>query len=317
MSTAPRTGAVEPFRFEDGALLILDQRALPAEERWIRCDTADQVADCIRTLAVRGAPAIGIAAAYAMALADDRDAAAELLRSTRPTAVNLAWALERCRDADDPLEMARQLHREQHEADLRLAELGAELFGEGTRALTHCTTGALATGGIGTACGVLRVAWERGRLAEVWVDETRPLLQGARLTAWELRQAGIPHRVVADSAAGSLMAQGRVDRVIVGADRIAANGDVANKVGTYPLAVLAQRHGVPFYVAAPLSTIDPATPDGASIPIEERDPAEVVAEGDAFNPAFDVTPAELVTAIVTEAGVLEQPYGESIAGALG
>jgi methylthioribose-1-phosphate isomerase len=316
VSAAPQTGTVEPFRFEDGALLVLDQRALPAEERWIRCETVDQVADCIRTLAVRGAPAIGIAAAYALALADDREAAAELLRSTRPTAVNLAWALERCRDAGDPLEAARRLHREQHEADRTLGELGAELFGHGTRALTHCNTGALATGGIGTACGVLRVAWERGRLAEVWVDETRPLLQGARLTAWELRRAGIPHRVVADSAAGSLMAQGRVDRVIVGADRIAANGDVANKVGTYPLAVLADRHGVPFYVAAPLSTIDAATPDGDWIPIEERDPAEVVAGGDAFNPAFDVTPAELVTAIVTEAGVLEHPYGESIARAL-
>ena len=316
MSTAPQTGTVEPFRFEDGALLILDQRALPAEERWIRCETVEQVAECIRTLAVRGAPAIGIAAAYALALAEDRDAAAELLRSTRPTAVNLAWALERTRDADDPLEAARRLHQDQRDADRRLAELGAELFGERTRALTHCNTGALATGGIGTACGVLRVAWEQGRLAEVWVDETRPLLQGARLTAWELRQAGIPHRVVADSAAGSLMAQGRVDRVIVGADRIAANGDVANKVGTYPLAVLADRHVVPFYVAAPVSTIDPATPDGASIPIEERDPGEVVAEGEAFNPAFDVTPAELVTAIVTEAGVLRPPYAESIARAL-
>jgi methylthioribose-1-phosphate isomerase len=311
------TAVIEPFRFEDGALLVLDQRALPAEERWIRCETVEQVADCIRTLAVRGAPAIGIAAAYAMALADDREAAAELLRSTRPTAVNLAWALDRCRDADDPLEVARRLHREQHEADRTLAELGVGLFGEGTRALTHCNTGALATGGIGTACGVLRVAWEQGRLAEVWVDETRPLLQGARLTAWELRQAGIPHRVIADSAAGSLMAQGRVDRVIVGADRIAANGDVANKVGTYPLAVLADRHDVPFYVAAPVSTIDPATPDGASIPIEERDPAEVVEGGGAFNPAFDVTPAELVTAIVTEAGVLEPPYADSIAKAVG
>ena len=316
MSTAPQTGTVEPFRFEDGALLILDQRALPAEVRWIRCETVEQVAECIRTLAVRGAPAIGIAAAYALALAEDRDAAAELLRSTRPTAVNLAWALERTRDADDPLEAARRLHQDQRDADRRLAELGAELFGERTRALTHCNTGALATGGIGTACGVLRVAWEQGRLAEVWVDETRPLLQGARLTAWELRQAGIPHRVVADSVAGSLMAQGRVDRVIVGADRIAANGDVANKVGTYPLAVLADRHAVPFYVAAPVSTIDPATPDGASIGIEERDPAEIVAAGDAFNPAFDVTPAELVTAIVTEAGVLEPPYGDSIAKAL-
>jgi methylthioribose-1-phosphate isomerase len=308
--------AVEPLRFVDGTLLVLDQRALPAAERWIRCETVEQVADCIRTLAVRGAPAIGLAAAYGMALADDRDAAAELLRSTRPTAVNLAWAIEQSREAADPLETARRLHREQDEADRRLAELGAGLFADGTRALTHCNAGALATGGFGTAGGVLRAAWERGRLASVWVDETRPLLQGARLTAWELRQAGIPHRVVADSAAGSLMARGEVDRVVVGADRIAANGDVANKVGTYPLAVLAGRHGVPFYVAAPLSTIDPATPDGGAIPIEERDPAEVLADGDAFNPAFDVTPAELVTAIVTEAGVLEPPFADSIARAV-
>jgi methylthioribose-1-phosphate isomerase len=306
---------VKPLRFEGGALLVLDQRALPEAERWIRCETVEEVAECIRGMAVRGAPAIGLAAAYGLALAPpgDREEAAELLRSTRPTAVNLAWAVERCLEAEDGLEEARRLHREQDEADRRLAELGAELFGESTRALTHCNAGALATGGYGTACGVLRAAWERGRLAEVWVDETRPLLQGSRLTAWELRRAGIPHRVVADSAAGSLMARGLVDRVVVGADRIAANGDVANKVGTYPLAVLADRHGVPFYVAAPVSTIDPATPDGASIPIEERDPGEVVAGSEAFNPAFDVTPAELVTAIVTEAGVLKPPYGDSIA----
>jgi len=312
VTTAPQTGTVEPFRFEDGALLILDQRALPGEERWVRCETVEQVADCIRTLAVRGAPAIGIAAAYALALADDREAAADLLRSTRPTAVNLAWALEQSARAADPLEAARRLHREQQEADRRMAEHGADLFGQGTRALTHCNTGALATGGIGTAYGVLIAAWERGRLAEVWVDETRPLLQGARLTSYELRRAGIPHRVVADSAAGSLMARGLVDRVVVGADRIAANGDVANKVGTYPLAVLADRHDVPFYIAAPLSTIDPPTPDGSSIPIEERDPAEVVAGGEAFNPAFDVTPNRYVTAIITERGVARAPYNESL-----
>ena len=316
MTATGQAATIEPLRFEDGALLVLDQRALPGEERWIRCSRPEEVADCIRTLAVRGAPAIGIAAAYGLALADDREAATELLRATRPTAVNLAWALEQCRDAPDVLATARRLHSEQHAADRRLAELGAELFADDTRALTHCNTGALATGGYGTACAVLRSAWEHGRLAEVWVDETRPLLQGARLTAWELRKAGIPHRVVADSAAGSLMARGLVDRIVVGADRIAANGDVANKVGTYPLAVLADRHGVPFYVAAPVSTIDPATPDGASIPIEERDPGEVAPEGEAFNPAFDVTPAELVTAIVTEAGVLEPPYDESIARAL-
>jgi methylthioribose-1-phosphate isomerase len=305
----------EPLRWEGGALLVLDQRALPGEVRWIRCESVAQVADCIRTLAVRGAPAIGIAAAYGMALAansgDDLAAAAATLRATRPTAVNLGWALDRALAADgDLLELARRLHADQNEADRRLARLGAERFAPGDRALTHCNAGALATAGYGTAGGVLRAAWGAGRLAEVWVDETRPLLQGSRLTAWELQQAGIPHRVVTDSAAGSLLAAGVVDRIVVGADRIAANGDVANKIGTYPLAVLAARHGVPFYVAAPLSTIDPETPNGAAIPIEERDPAEV-APG-AFNPAFDVTPAELVHAIFTEAGVLEAPYEEAI-----
>ena len=282
-----------PLRWDDGALLILDQRCLPAEEIWVRCETPAQVGDCIRTLAVRGAPAIGLAAAYGIALAgSDREAAAALLRGTRPTAVNLAWAIERALAAADPLAFAQRLQREQLDADRRLAELGAERFEAGDRALTHCNTGALATGGFGTAGGVLRVAWEQGRLAQVWVDETRPLLQGARLTAWELRRAGIPFRVVADAAAGALMERGLVDRVVVGADRIAANGDVANKVGTYPLAVLANRHEVPFYVAAPVSTIDPRTASGAEIPIEERDPAEV-ADEDAFNPAFDVTPAAL------------------------
>ena len=304
---------VAPLRWEDGALLVFDQRLLPGEEKWVRCETPAQVAECIRTLAVRGAPAIGLAAAYGMALAQDPVAAAELLRETRPTAVNLGWALDRALSADDPLAFAQQLHRDQLDADRRMAELGAAYFEAGDRALTHCNTGALATGGFGTAGGVLRAAWERDRLAQVWVDETRPLLQGARLTAWELERAGIPFQVVADSAAGGLIARGLVDRIVVGADRIAANGDVANKVGTYPLAVLAARHGVPFYVAAPVSTIDPHTLIGAEIPIEERDPAEVTGDGRAFNPAFDVTPAELVTAIFTEAGVLEPPYEESIA----
>jgi methylthioribose-1-phosphate isomerase len=305
-----------PLRWESGALLVLDQRALPGAERWIRCESVAQVADCIRTLAVRGAPAIGIAAAYGMALAaahnEDLAAAASTLRATRPTAVNLGWALDRAlaADAGNLLELARRIHADQDEADRRLARLGAERFQPGDRALTHCNAGALATGGYGTAGGVLRAAWDAGRLAQVWVDETRPLLQGARLTAWELERAGIPHRVVTDSAAGSLLAAGAVDRIVVGADRIAANGDVANKIGTYPLAVLAARHGVPFYVAAPVSTIDPATPTGAAVPIEERDPAEV-APG-AFNPAFDVTPAELVDAIFTDAGVLEPPYDEAI-----
>jgi methylthioribose-1-phosphate isomerase len=304
---------VEPLRFEDGALLVLDQRLLPAEERWLRCERPAQVAECISTLAVRGAPAIGIAAAYGMALADDPAAAAELLRATRPTAVNLAWALEQVLAAPDPLARARELHREQDEADRRLSELGAALFAPGDRALTHCNAGALATAGYGTAGGVLRAAWEQGRLEQVWVDETRPLLQGARLTTYELARAGIPYRLITDSSAGTLIARGMVDRVVVGADRIAANGDVANKVGTYPLAVLAQRHGVPFYVAAPLSTVDPATRCGEAIPIEERDAGEVAPNQPALNFAFDVTPAELVTAIVTEAGVLEAPYEEAIA----
>jgi methylthioribose-1-phosphate isomerase len=324
---------VTPIAWRDGALALLDQRQLPAEEVWLRCETHRDVAEAIRSLAVRGAPAIGIAAAYGAALAahrgDDVEAACEELAATRPTAVNLRWALDRVRAAAGPaavLEEAHRILREQLEADRRMGELGAELFSAGDRVLTHCNTGALATGGRGTAAGVLRSAWERGRLEQVWVDETRPLLQGARLTAWELEREGIPYRVVADAGAGSLMARGLVSRVIVGADRIARNGDVANKVGTYPLAVLAERHGIPFYVAAPLSTIDPATPSGDAIAIEERDAAEVVElagrriapEGAAaVNPAFDVTPAELVTAIVTEAGVLEPPYEEAIARVIG
>ena len=312
-----------PLRFDDGVLLILDQRALPSEERWLRCERPDQVADAIRTLAVRGAPAIGLAAAYGLALAGDGfEAAASQLSSTRPTAVNLRWAIERARVAHacagpvGVLDLARRLQADQEAADRRLSELGAERFGEGDRALTHCNTGPLATGGYGTAGGVLRAAWDAGRLAEVWVSETRPLLQGSRLTAWELQRSGIPFRVVTDGSAGALMARGLVDRVVVGADRIAANGDVANKVGTYPLAVLARRHGVPFYVAAPLSTLDPGTADGAGIPIEERGPEEVVSGAPALNLAFDVTPAELVGAIFTEAGILEPPYAEAIERAL-
>jgi methylthioribose-1-phosphate isomerase len=304
---------VAPLRFEDGALLVLDQRALPDREEWIRCTGPEAVADCIRTLAVRGAPAIGIAAGYGMALAEDPQAAAELLRGARPTAVNLGWAVDQLLAAGDRLERARRLHREQEQADRRLSELGAQRFEPGDRALTHCNAGALATAGIGTAGGVLEAAWDRGCLAHVWVDETRPLLQGARLTAYELERAGIPFRVVTDSSAASLMARGLVDRIVVGADRIAANGDVANKIGTYPLAALAARHGIPFYVAAPVSTLDPGTPSGAEIPIEEREPSEVSHGMPALNLAFDVTPAELVGAIVTEAGVLEPPYEEAIA----
>jgi methylthioribose-1-phosphate isomerase len=322
---------VRPLRFQDSALLVLDQRRLPAEETWVRCSSVVDVAEAIRAMAVRGAPAVGLAAAYGLALRGDVsfDSAAELLLATRPTAVNLRWAIERCRESDGSaegvLEVARRLEREQLEADRRLSELGAELLRPGDRVLTHCHTGALATGGYGTALGVIRAAFENGGLGHVWVDETRPLLQGARITAWELEREGIPYRLVTDSSVGALMERGLVDRVVVGADRIARNGDVANKVGTYPVAVLAQRHDVPFYVAAPLSTLDAETATGDAIPIEERDPEEVVrvlgtevapAGAEAFNVAFDVTPAELVTAIFTEAGVLEPPFEESIARAL-
>jgi S-methyl-5-thioribose-1-phosphate isomerase len=310
---------VEPLRFEDGALLVLDQRLLPAEERWLRCDSPADVADCISTLAVRGAPALGIAAAYGMALADDPVAAAGLLRATRPTAVNLAWALEQVLAAPDPLARARQLHREQDEADRRLAALGAALFAPGDRALTHCNAGALATAGYGTAGGVLRAAWEQGRLEQVWVDETRPLLQGARLTTYELARAGIPYRLITDSSAGTLLARGLVERVVVGADRIAANGDVINKIGTYPLALAAHRAGVPFVVAAPESTVDLATESGAAVDIEVRESDELVRIGQTvtapagtptLNLAFDVTPADLVTVIITEDRVIRPAAGE-------
>ena len=318
-----------PLRWADGALELLDQTLLPGEERWLRCERPEQVADAIRRLAVRGAPAIGLAAAYGLALDPERfEEAAALLGSTRPTAVNLAWAIERSREAreralsggEDPaaalLERAQELTAAQAEADRRMADGVAELLRPASRVYTHCNTGGLATGGSGTAGGAIEAAWRVGLVGQVWVGETRPLLQGARLTAWELGQAGVPFRVVTDSSAGALMARGLVDAVAVGADRIARNGDVANKIGTYSLAVLAGRHGVPFYVVAPLSTIDPATASGAEIPIEERVASEVSERSPALNFAFDVTPNELVGAIVTEGGVLEPPYEQSIAAAL-
>jgi methylthioribose-1-phosphate isomerase len=304
---------VKPLRFEGGALLVLDQTLLPRVERWLTCNSAAEVADAIRRLAVRGAPAIGLAAAYGMALearaGRDLSAAAELLGGTRPTAVNLRWALDRALAHDgDLLDFAESLAAAQLEQDRAMAAHGADLIAPGSRVLTHCNTGALATGGMGTALAVILAS----QPAHVWVDETRPLLQGARLTAWELERAGASFDVIVDSSAGALMARGLVDAVVVGADRIAANGDVANKIGTYTVAVLAERHGVPFYVAAPVSTIDTATPDGSAIPIEERDPGEVVAGAPARNFAFDVTPAELVSAIVCERGVLRAPYAEAI-----
>jgi methylthioribose-1-phosphate isomerase len=312
-------GHVEPeriVRLEEDAVVLLDQRRLPEEEVELSCRSAREVADAIRALAVRGAPAIGVAAAYGYALAaargEDLDEAVILLAAARPTAVNLEWALREVRVAEDPAARARELHAEEVERCRRMSAHAAELLAEGTRALTHCNTGALATGGVGTALGALQEAWTRGLLQHVFVDETRPLLQGARLTAWELEAAGIPCTVIADSAAGGLLAAAEVDAVLVGADRIAANGDTANKVGTYPLAVLAARHDVPFYVVAPSSSVDLALSSGRQIPIEQRDPAEVNSRFEAWNPAFDVTPAELIAAIVTEHGVHLAPYAESL-----
>jgi methylthioribose-1-phosphate isomerase len=302
---------------EDGpAVVLLDQRRLPDEVADVRCSTAAEVAEAIRTMVVRGAPAIGVAAAYGMALAalraDDLAEAEQVLAESRPTAVNLPWALAEMRDDPTP-ERARRLHQEEVERCRRMAAHAAELFEPGTRALTHCNAGGLATGGYGSAVGALRAAAERGLLERVFVDETRPLLQGARLTAWELERAEIPHAVIADSAAGSFMSRGEVDLVVTGADRIAANGDTANKIGTYSLAVLAAHHEIPFYVVAPTSTLDRDTPDGSRIPIEERDPAEVTSRFPARNPAFDVTPAALIAAIVTERGVHRPPYKDSLA----
>ncbi len=270
-------------------------------------------------MVVRGAPAIGIAAAYGIALAaargEDLEAADAVLRESRPTAVNLAWALDEMR-ADPSAEHARTIHRDEVARCRAMAAHSAGLLEPGTRALTHCNAGGLATGGYGSAVGALLAAWERDLLDHVWVDETRPLLQGARLTAWELETAGIPHAVIADSASASLMAAGEVDVIFTGADRIAANGDTANKIGTYGLAVLAAHHGIPFYIVAPSSTVDHSAPDGGAIPIEERDPAEVTARFPARNPAFDVTPSSLITAIVTEHGVHRAPYLESLANAV-
>jgi methylthioribose-1-phosphate isomerase len=293
-------------RLEDKAVVLLDQRRLPEEEVELACRDAAEVAEAIRELAIRGAPAIGVAAAYGYALAaelgHDLDEADSVLRSSRPTAVNLAWALDRMREDPTP-QRAREIHAEEVERCRRMAEHALELFRPGTRALTHCNTGGLATGGYGTAFGAIRLASERGLVEHVWATETRPLLQGSRLTAWELDRLGIPFSVVVGSAAGSLMARGLVDVVLAGADRIAANGDTANKIGTYGLAVLAQRHDVPFVVVAPTSTIDHDAADGDAIPIEERAPAEVSGRYPAANPAFDVTPASLIAATVTEDGV--------------
>jgi methylthioribose-1-phosphate isomerase len=307
-------------RLEPDAVVLLDQRRLPDEELELRCESAAEVADAIRTLAIRGAPAIGVAAAYGLALAatrgEDLDAAYDALASARPTAVNLRWALDRMREEPTP-ERARALHAEEVDRCRRMGQSAVELVPAGAKVLTHCNTGGLATGGYGSALGAVRAAWEAGRVDHVWVDETRPLLQGARLTAWELDALGIPFDVIVDAAAASLMASGAVDVVVTGADRIAANGDVANKVGTYGLALAAQYHDIPFVVVAPTSTLDPAAASGSDLPIEERDAKEVSARFPARNPAFDVTPASLVSAIVTEVGVHRAPYESSLSIAVG
>lgn len=336
---------IEPIRWQTDRLELLDQRLLPAEERYVALHSASEVADAIRDMVVRGAPAIGIAAAYGMALAARQARpsseageswqtalAADLqqLANARPTAVNLFWALDRVRAvlqqggpvAERLLALARELHREDADHCLAIGRHGATLLGSGQRLYTHCNTGALATGGTGTALGVIREAHRQGRLAHVHVGETRPWWQGARLTAWELQREGIPFSLCIDSAAAQLMARGEVDWVIVGADRIAANGDTANKIGTYGLAVLARHHGVGFMVAAPTSTLDLDLADHSAMPIEQRPVEEITRLGDrplapehcpALNPGFDITPAGLIDALVTERGVIEAPDRERIA----
>jgi methylthioribose-1-phosphate isomerase len=298
---------------------------LPDKTTYLSCRTAGQVADAIRDMVVRGAPAIGCAAAFGVVLGGSSKESFELLAKSRPTAVNLFWALERMKGAKDAEAEAVAILEEDLAANHAMGKHGATLIPAGARVMTYCNAGALATSGHGTALGVLRSAFERDRKVSVIACETRPYLQGARLTAWECVQEGIPCTLVTDNMAGHLMAKGEVDAVIVGADRIAANGDTANKIGTYMVAVLAQRHKLPFYVAAPLSTFDPSIPDGSAIVIEERPAREVTGyrgvrwapEGVAVrNPSFDVTPAELISGIVCEKGVILKPGRENIAAML-
>jgi methylthioribose-1-phosphate isomerase len=337
---------VPTVTWEDGAVVLIDQRRLPAEEVYVHCRDPRQVAAAIKDMVVRGAPAIGVAAAFGIALGvrlssgegaglrEEFQRICADLGATRPTAVNLFWAIERMRARFDALSAeggdglregllreAQAIHAEDLAACRRMGDLGADLLPESARILTHCNAGALATAGYGTALGVVRSAARLGKVKVVYADETRPYLQGARLTAWELIHDRIPTTLIADSMAGHLMSRGEVDAVIVGADRIARNGDVANKIGTYSLAVLAKENAIPFYVAAPVSTIDLATPTGASIPIEERAPDEVTHHGGrrmapegvlVRNPAFDVTPHRYVTAIVCERGVARAPFEESL-----
>lgn len=336
---------LQPLIWQDGALLLLDQTMLPAREEWVTVHDTDGAIEAIRAMRVRGAPAIGIAAAYAMALAarsigspampaflDELNEHAARIAAARPTAVNLGWAVQSCLEAartcTSPaqaagrvLALAHAMREQDIEANRAIGRNGAALMPESGGILTHCNTGALATAGYGTALGVIRAAWESGKRVRVFCTETRPWLQGARLTAWEIARLGIPATLIVDSAAGALMASGQVAAVVTGADRIAANGDTANKIGTYSLAALAAANGVPFYVAAPFSTVDPGVQRGEDIPLEERPAVEVTslgghpiaAEGIAvWNPVFDVTPAGLITAIITEHGVLRPPYEERL-----
>ncbi len=334
---------------QDDVIVMVDQRKLPAQEVYVRCRTAPEVAKAIRTMVIRGAPAIGVAAAYGIALGMKRSTAkgtnqyavefqklCDLMAGTRPTAVNLFWAIDRLKAAfaagaqagESPEELSARLVREAqaiHDEDVANCRLmgghGAAIVPDNARVLTHCNAGALATAGYGSALGVIRAAVEQGKRIAVFADETRPFLQGARLTAWELVRDGINTTVITESMAGPLMRAGEIDVVVVGADRIAANGDTANKIGTYTVAVLAHEHNVPFYVAAPLSTIDLATPDGDTIPIEERDQREVSHLGSSRitpvgaqirNPAFDVTPHRYISGIITERGILRPPFAESL-----
>ncbi len=336
---------IRPIRWADGALELLDQTLLPLEQATLKIDRYQEAVDAIRQMRVRGAPAIGVTAAYAMALAsrqiDSRDrqeflfqldAAASEIAAARPTAVNLVWAVRKQLDLAhaevDPtmifprlLEEAHRIQAEDEAVNRRIGDFGKDLMPEGGAVLTHCNTGALATAGFGTALGVIRAGWEDGRRFQVYNTETRPFLQGSRLTSWEFQQLGIPATLLVDSAAGMLMASGKVTCVITGADRIAANGDTANKVGTYSLAVLAKENGLPFYVAAPTSTIDFDVLTGSDIEIEERPPQEVsYFQGNptappgvaAINPSFDVTPNRYLSAIVTEMGVARPPFLESL-----
>jgi methylthioribose-1-phosphate isomerase len=323
MNALVRESAVEPIRWKGDRLELLDQRLLPEKTVYVTCRTAVEVAQAIRDMVVRGAPAIGCAAAFGVVLDKGSNDAFDILAKSRPTAVNLFWALERMRKAKDLKAEAEAIYAEDVAANREIGRLGAELIRERARVMTHCNAGALATAGYGTALGVIRSSKHKN--ITVIANETRPYLQGARLTAYELVQEGIPCTLITDSMAGHLMSKGEVDVVVVGADRIAANGDVANKIGTYTLAVLAKRHGIPFYVAAPLSTFDPKIPDGSHIPIEERPAAEVTGYGQTRwapqgvavrNPAFDVTPAELITGIISEKGIASPPNRQTIAALL-